>query len=309
MSPTVVLLTVLALFLTSCGDGDGSTSGNAAIEDAVYTTFHPTTWMAERIASGRVPVVCPLPEGEDAVLWKPSREVIKRYQSARLVVVNGARFEKWVPGASLARSRTVDTAASFKDRFITIEGVTHSHGGSEGGEHTHAGTDGHTWVEPKLGMVQARAIAQAMKKAWPDHAEAFDAGLADVTADLEEVLAGLAGLTPKMKGVTLLASHPAYNYLARGMGWTIKNLNLDPEFPLPGRALAEIALKLEGAANKRIMLWESAPLAATAKLLQERFKLTSVEFSPARNLAEGAGAYLDVMMANVKRLSDALKRP
>lgn len=309
MRSAAPLLLVLTLSLTSCSDGDSAARRAAVIDDAVYTTFHPTAWMAQRIASGEVAVHCPLPAGVDAIFWRPSREVIKRYQSARLVVVNGAEFEKWVPGASLARSRTVDTAASFKDQFITIEGVTHSHGGSEGTEHTHEGTDGHTWVAPELAKLQARAIADAMKKAWPEHAAAFDQGLADAMTDLERLRVQLVELTPKLKGVTLLASHPAYNYLARGMGWTIKSLAMDPGSPLPGKTLAEIALKLQGAGERRIMLWERAPFPETVGFLQERFNLASVEFSPAENLDAGASGYLDVMMANVKRLSDALNRP
>ena len=307
MRVTVVSFALLALSLGSCGDAAGDSSGRGVLEDAVYTTFHPTAWMARRIASGKVAVQCPLPRGADAIFWAPPRDVIERYQSARLVVVNGAEFEKWVPGASLARSRTVETAASFKDRFITIEGVTHSHGGG-GADHTHAGTDGHTWVAPALAKAQAVAIADAMKRAWPEHGASFDEGLAGVTADLDALRARLVEVTPKLNDVTLLASRHAYNYLARDLGWTVTNLDLDPEAPLPGKALVELALKLEGSAATRVMLWERAPLPATEKLLLERFNVTSVEFSPAANLGAGAGAYLEVMQANVQRLSGALER-
>lgn len=307
MKTTILTLVVLAGLLTSCGDGDETTPGTPVLEDAVYTTFHPTTWMAERIASGKVAVRCPLPKGEDAIFWNPPRDILGRYQAARLVVVNGAEFEKWVANASLARSRTVDTAASFKDRFISYEGITHSHGGGQG-EHTHEGIDGHTWLDPELAKVQARVIAQAMKKTWPEHAAAFDKGLADLKSDLDGIRAELEKLTPKLKDVTLLASHPAYNYLVRGMGWTIKNLDIDPEAELSGKAIVEIDLKLEDAKAKRIMLWESAPSAATVKMLQDRFNLVTVAFSPAENLDEGAGAYLEVMRANAQRLADALAR-
>ena len=149
-------LMLLVVSLVTCCDqapapGDGE---SASLEQAVYTTFHPTAWMAERIAGGAVPVICPLPTGEDAIFWKPSRDVLARYQGAQVVVVNGAEFEKWVAGASLPRSRTCDTVAGLDDQFITYEGVTHSHGGSEG-THTHEGLDGHTWVDPEMAKVQA----------------------------------------------------------------------------------------------------------------------------------------------------------
>lgn len=301
-------LMLLVVSLVTCCDqapapGDGE---SASLEQAVYTTFHPTAWMAERIAGGAVPVICPLPTGEDAIFWKPSRDVLARYQGAQVVVVNGAEFEKWVAGASLPRSRTCDTVAGLDDQFITYEGVTHSHGGSEG-THTHEGIDGHTWVDPEMAKVQARAIAAAMAKAWPEDKATFDEGLSSVVASLDQWKEGLAALKPALGEVTLLASHPAYNYLARSMGWDIKNLDLDPEAAPTGAQLAEIQLKLEGGKPKRVILWEGAPTEETKKLLRDRFGLISVEFSPAENLDQGFSAYDEVMGANLKRLQAALR--
>lgn len=289
--------------------GCGSETAREATttEDVIRTTFYPTMWMASRIAGGLVPVECPVPAEADPIFHRPTVEQIARYQRARLIIVNGAEFEKWVSAAPLPRSRVVDSAAGFADEFITIEGTTHSHGPS--GEHTHEGTDGHTWLDPRNAIRQAEAIASAMSGAFPEHAGAFASNLAALRADLEGLDGSLTALTPALEGVVLLASHPAYNYVARRYGWSVTNLDLDPEAPLSAEALASVAEAIEDRGVRRVMLWESAPLEETAEALRDRFGIASVVFSPCEMLSEeeiaGGADYLVVMRANIEGLRGA----
>lgn len=305
MRSKVAVLALVCALAVSCSGGADESSGQA-LEEAVYTGCHPTAWMAQTIAGGKVPVECLLPKGADAIFWNPDREALARYQRARLVVQNGAEFEKWMETASLARSRVCNSSSSFKDRFITFETLTHSHGGGAG-EHTHEGVDGHTWLDPDLAVEQARAIALAMKSAWPEHAAAFDQGLRTVETKLSQLKTALSGLTPKLKEYTILASHPAYNYLRRAMGWAIANLDIDPASPLQGKDHVALTVKLEGKGPKRLLLWESTPLPETVRRLEEKYGVVSVVFSPGENLEGGFGSYWAEMEANVERLRAALK--
>lgn len=296
-----LLLLALALLPAACSET--ATEPQAETEAQVYTTFYPTTYLAERIAGGAVPVVCPLPEGEDPIFWQPSREVLADYQGAALIVVNGAGLEKWVETASLPASRVVDTAAGFEAEFLHYETTTHSHG--SGGEHTHEGLDGHTWMDPVLAMAQARAIGEALAARFPEHAEAFAAGGAALRADLERLDARFRELTPRLAGVRLLASHPAYDYAARRYGWEIRNFDLDPEAELDAESLAELQ---EAAEGRTVLLWESAPLEATERALAE-LGIASVVFSPCESLdraeLEAGVDYLAVMHANLGALEEA----
>jgi zinc transport system substrate-binding protein len=300
------LLPVLAWSLL--GAACGETPPPAAAEElerAVYTSFHPTTWMAERIAGGLVPVVCPVPAGTDPLAWQPDRATLAAYQRAALVVLNGAGYERWAAGASLPPSRVVEAAAGFEPQWLRYEeATTHSHGAA--GEHTHAGLDGHTWLDPLLALEEARAVLAGMCRAFPEHAAELRANARGVEADLEALHASLEALAPRLRAARILASHPAYNYLARRYGLSVTSFDLDPEAPLTGeqRGALEAALQ-PGVSN--LLLFETEPSPAARELPAG---LAPVVFSPAELLsAEDRAAgrdFLSVMQDNVARLERAL---
>jgi zinc transport system substrate-binding protein len=334
-----ILIAIAGAALPGCEEqprGATDQSSSATINE-VLTTFYPTTYFAERIAGGLVPVRTALPEGEDPIFWQPGADEMVQYQNARLVITNGAEFEKWVASAALPRARTV-ASLSQEDLEstggpITMESTTHSHG--PGGEHTHEGLDGHTWVSPSIAIVQATNIAEAMKVAWPDHAEAFDANLATLVEDLEMLRDSLNDLTALVQGYRLLASHPAYNYLARDLGWDVNNLDLDPESEDTQAAVEAVhdALHAEedhhhdhehgddhdGAAHDDgeadhehthgdkpvILLWEGEPTNAIRTALTDELGVTSILFTPAEGTPED-GDYMDAMRANIDRLREAV---
>lgn len=286
----LVLMTVLAC----CGEKPVPVEEALPGGTAVLTTFYPTQYFAQRIAGDHLDVSCPVPAGADPIFWQPDRESIGRFQSADLIIVNGAEFEKWLATASLPENRIVDTAKSFEQDFIKFEtGTSHRHGPA--GEHTHEGIDGHTWLDPINAKVQAAAIRQAFAKKWPEHAGDFESNFASLVADLD-------GLDEAFKGIDvdqpLLASHPAYNYIARRYGWDITNLNLDPE-TLPGKD----AIPADHAA--KILLWEAAPREKSVALLKKQYGIESIVFSPAE--LEGEQDYLATMRTNIESLKAALE--
>ncbi len=294
-------LGVLGALGAGCSqEADPAGVDHADVEPVVLTTFYPTTYFAQRIAGGLVEVRCPLPAGRDPIFWAPEPGVIASYQRARLVIVNGAELEKWVGTAPLPRARVVDSCSDLGVELITIDGSTHSHGPA--GAHSHDGIDGHTWVDPLLAAQQSKAIAAAMSRAFPEHADAFETSRDALIQDLRLLDAKLGEL--ETDGVSLIASHPAYNYLSRRHGWGIRSLDLDPGEPLDDAALASIASLVEPG-TRGVVLWESAPLAATADTLK-RAGVRSVVFSPAENPGADEGDYLEIMRGNIRRLREAL---
>ncbi|MFI4897391.1 MAG: metal ABC transporter substrate-binding protein [Phycisphaerales bacterium JB059] len=287
----------LGLLVSGCAESaDPVEASPGEAERVVMTTFHPTTWITERLAGGLVEVECPLPEGEDPIFWRPSAEVIRRYQEADLIVVNGAELEKWVATAALPRSRVVDSCDELSVELITIESSTHSHGPA--GEHSHDGIDGHTWVDPLLAVEQAERITEAMSEAFPEHTEAFETNLATLRDELRLLDAQLSEIDPA--GVSLIASHPAYNYLSRRHGWEVESLDLDPEGELTDEDVMDVAAHVRPG-TRGVLLWEGPPLQASAERL-EQAGITSVVFSPAENPGEGEGDYLSSMQENIQRL-------
>lgn len=284
-------------------------SAGDAVPPVVYTTFYPTTYFAQRIAGEHVKVVCPVAEDADPIFWRPDRDVMAQYLAADLVILNGAQFEKWVLTADLPRRSTIDTAQGFRERWLEFDtGVTHSHGNE--GQHTHKGVDGHTWLDPLQARDQAAAVLVGLKRVVPDATADLDARFAELVKDLEDLDRRFRALGTLADGETLVASHPAYNYLARRYGWRVVNADLDPEQVPDDEALAAIAAQLAaGGKQARYMLWESEPLPAAAARVKERLGLESVLFSPCEMLAAEARAkgadYLSVMRDNAARLAVA----
>ncbi|MGE3166041.1 MAG: metal ABC transporter substrate-binding protein [Planctomycetota bacterium] len=287
--------------------GPKSVPGAGGGLPVVYTTFYPTEYWAERLGRGFVDVHCPVPEDEDPIFWEPTPAEIAAFQKADLIIVNGASFEKWIAQATLPTGRVVDTALPFASEFITFEkATTHSHGPK--GEHTHAGIDGHTWLDPNLAKIQAGEVLAALARLVPQHADELRARHQALVKDLDDLDRALRSLAPRTPGQWLLASHPAYNYLARRYDWKIANLDLDPEQMPDEAALTQIGAVL-AQQSARAIIWESAPDPEIADRLRERFDLESFVVSPCELLGameRKAGVdYIGVMKTNVDALRAA----
>jgi zinc transport system substrate-binding protein len=264
----------------------------------VYTTFFPTTYFARQIGGDHFDVVCPLPPGADPITWRPSREQIAAYRRADLIIINGATFEQWTSTVSLPTSRVVDTTAAFSDEFVKYETVTHSHG--PGGEHTHEGIDGHTWLDPINAKRQAQAILEAMVRVSPTDELSLRTAHMRLAADLDDLNERFESLTTRLGDRTVLCSHPAYNYIAKRYGWSIKNFDFDPESPLSSTDLTELS-----EAAPAILLWESDPLDATTSRL-EQAGIVSVTFSPCEQIDPLVKDYTSRMRISLDRLSEAI---
>ena len=132
--------------------------------------------------------------------------------------------------------------------------------------------------------------------------EAF-AGFAN---DLDALDKKLKAYQASYKSQPFLASHPAYNYIARRYNWNIKDLDLDPEEMPSDEALQTVREILEEYPAK-YLIWEAFPTKAIADRIEKELGLTSIEFSPCELLSEqdqAAGKdYLSVMRANLQNIS------
>lgn len=303
-------LLAVAAAVVSCSrkNGDVTPTGPGGGKPVIYTTFYPTKYFAERIGGDKVEVVCPVPADEDAIFWMPDAKTIAEYQKADLIIVNGAGFAKWVDKVSLPQAKVVDTAKPFESEFVKFAAsTTHSHGPA--GLHEHKGIDGHTWVDPVNAKVQAGEIAKAMKKRFPEHSAAFEGGWKSLAADLDELHLALSELTKQIKGRSLLASHPAYNYVRDRYAWKLTSLDLDPEEMPSEQTFAEIKALLRKVPAKHI-LWEAYPTEEIAERFRNDLGIESVEFSPCELLGdeevESGLDYLKVMKANIENVRKVL---
>ena len=266
----------------------------------VFADSYPVAYFSTAILGDKGDVTMPVPAGKDPITWFPGDDVLVQMQAADLIILNGANFTKWPPKVSLPDEKVVVTTDGFTDDLIRYKhAITHTHGNSK---HTHEGIDGHTWMAPGNMRKQAAAIYASIQKFFPNECED---NYGELTAFIGKLDTEFKEVTKMLGDKPLIASHPAYNYIAAEYGWKIENLDLDPEAPLDAKALKSIS-DAKASHPATIILWESAPLDETASRLESEFGLQSVVFSPCETTPETD--FAEVMRANLTALKNALTK-
>jgi len=261
---------------------------------SVFTVNYPLQYFAERIGGDLVQVTFPAPADEDPAYWAPGPEVVGGYQRADLILLNGVGYAKWLERATLPAGRLVDTSAAFEDRWIPLqEGPVHSHGPA--GEHSHKGYAFTIWLDPQLAIEQARAVAEALVQALPEHEARIQAALEALIVDLQDLDGELGAGAQIIGDQPLLFSHPVYQYLAARYGLNAQAVHWEPDEEPSETHWQELESIVESHPASW-MIWEAEPAAATVERLQE-LGIQSLVYAPCANRPSG-GDLLAVMQSN-----------
>ncbi len=273
-------------------------AGGDASRPVIYTVNYPLAYFAERIGGDHVRVVFPAPVGVDPAFWRPEGEVIRDYQTADLILLNGASFAQWAEHMALPRRRVVVTSRAFADQYIEIEDrVVHQHGPH--GEHAHEGFAFTTWLDPQLALQQAQVIFEELIDRWPEHSAAFRAGWEALQDDWRELDEQLTAINAADQDQPLLASHPVYQYLEQRGGWNLVSLHWEPDEMPEDEKWEDLRQILEDH-PAAWMIWEAEPLAESRQRLADK-GIDSVVFDPCSNVPV-SGDLLSTMQNNFKQL-------
>ena len=307
MKRTILIgLLVATSVLVGCGDDTPDETDvafpTAKPRDIIVTTTPPLTWMARRIVGDSVNVECPVPKKTDPGRWTPDAAAIESLQSAGLIVTNGAGLEKWVVKTTLPTSRLVDTTVGLAEPLIRYENVVvHQHGPD--GDQSFEGVDVHTWLDPIIAKHQAARIAEAACREWPQHADTFRTNLKALHGRLDQLDERFRSLQPAMKNVTVVCSHPSYNYVARRYGWNTHNIEIDSNHPIDDE-LFETVKAVQQPGKTIVVLWRSVPSDETLDQLRKA-GLRSVAFETGE--ATKAVDFPAMMDRNLDQLSAAIE--
>jgi zinc transport system substrate-binding protein len=281
----------------------GRAAGRDGVIPSIYVTNYPLKYFAERIAGTGAKVVFPAPRDADLAFWMPDLEAIQDYQQADLILLNGADYEKWLERVSLPQLKLVDTSSQFSSQYITLaQAFSHSHG--TGGEHTHGGTAFTTWLDFKLAQRQAEAVAEALGRMQPALAQSAAANYPALKHDLAALNRQMEEIVAQHPHMPLVASHPVYQYLARGYGLNLRSLHWEPDAPPSEDQWAELNSLLQEHPAKWL-LWEEAALPETIDRLKA-LGVSSLVFDPGANVPEH-GDFLSLMRQNLENLKRAFE--
>ncbi len=302
MKKAFLLLLVLFFILGCSKEGERKEVNSKSLTKAISVNY-PLHYFAEKIGGEQIVALYPIPPKGDPAYWQPDENAIALYQSADIILLNGADYAKWTKKVSLPSSKLVNTSKSFESEYIELnEGTTHSHGPE--GEHEHLGFAFTTWLNFKFAAKQAEEIKKVFVKMIPGSKDYFEKNLSSLNNDLMKFDSSMSELSVKLKSKILFASHPVYQYLAREY-----NLNIISEHWEPGEIPTDIQwekFKKKLAQNpSAIMLWEDEPLPEAAVKLND-LGIEVCVFNPCGN-KPGTGDFISIMNSNIVNLNSSIK--
>lgn len=294
---------LLLLVALGCSKKEASQAALPTARQAasVYAVNYPLAYFAERLAPEGIEVVFPAPLNVDPAFWKPTPDAIGQYQSAQLILLNGAGYARWTRYATLPKSRMVVTVEGCREELLqTGEAVAHQHG--PGGQHAHQGTAFTTWLDMSLALCQASHVRDALMDLSPANIDAIDAKFDALRADLTQLDTRLRGASEAWGDRPMLASHPVYQYLSDAYGLRIESVHFEPDEALGPKDIEELE-SLVARHPAKLMLFEADPLPETKRLLRDH-GIATVVFNPAAQ-PPSDGDFLRVMTDNADRLACA----
>ena len=168
LSPTVRYLVVIGLVLSCINISTTAESIVKSDKPIIAVTNYPLMYFAQRVVGDHASVIFPIPPDVDPAFWLPDVSGVLAFQSADIILLNGATYSKWLDKVSLPKRKLVNTSKAFQDQYLLIENLTtHRHGPQ--GEHAHAGVAFTTWLDFQQAIQQAEVILNAVIKLAPQH--------------------------------------------------------------------------------------------------------------------------------------------
>ena len=301
-----LIITTLLSFVLLAGCSNESKKGNAVSGSEklkVVSVNYPLHYFAQTIGGDLIDAVYPVPSSADPAYWKPNEKEILIYQSADLILLNGADYAKWVEKASLPESKKLNTSSKFKNNYLNSdEIITHSHGPD--GEHEHKGVASTTWLSFQFAIDQASVIKDELITRLPQNKEEILKNFKKLESDLLLLDNKMRLISDQLGDINIIGSHPVYQYLDKEYQLNIKSLHWEPD-EMPDKAAWNDFKHHLSKKEDTIMIWEADPLPEISLEL-EKLGVRSSVFELCANAPE-KGNFISKMEKNIQSLENSLK--
>jgi zinc/manganese transport system substrate-binding protein len=143
---------------------------------------------------------------QDPHLFEASPAVSRLLSAAAIVVYNGAGYDPWMP-------KLLAAARSAQRNVIVVADLVHRA----------AGDNPHIWYDPETMPAFATALAAALAKEDPGHAQDIQQKLEAFQASLRPLAAKVSELRQKYADTPVTATEPVFGYMATALGLRMRN--------------------------------------------------------------------------------------
>ncbi len=275
----------------------------------VVATFSIVGDFVKNVGGDRVSVTLLVgPEG-DAHVYQPSPADAKKLAGAKVIFVNGFKFEGWIDRlikASGSKASLVVATKGIKPREMAEE----DHDAKKGKTPEH-GVDPHAWQSIANARVYVANIRDALIAADPAGQEIYQKNAADYLAKLAavetEVKEGIAKIPAERRKI--ITSHDAFGYFGATYGFEfIAPQGVSTETEVSARDVAKIIRQIKAQKIPAVFIENISDPRLMQRIADETgAKIGGKVYSDALSAEGGpAATYIDMMRQNIRQFSAAL---
>lgn len=271
---------------------------------AVVASFSILADFVREIGGERVALTTLVGPDGDAHVYSPTPADAKAMAAARLVIVNGLKFEGWL-------TRLVRSSGTKATLATATEGITPLKLEDDGHGHGHGGEDPHAWQSVANAKLYVANILKALSAADPAGKALYEANAAAYQVKLDtlegEIRAAIGRIpADRRKAIT---SHDAFGYFAKAYGIAfIAPQGVSTEAEASARDVGRIIRQVKAQKVPAVFLENiSNPRLAEQIARESGAKVGGRLYSDALSGSEGpAGTYIAMMKHNISQIEKAL---
>lgn len=278
----------------------------------VVASFSILGDFVKEVGGERVAVTTLVGPNGDAHVYSPTPADAKAMAGAKLIVINGLKFEGWMTRLikSSGAKATVATATTGITPLEAEDDHDHDKKGHAHG-HDHGGVDPHAWQSVANAKVYIANIRDALTKADPAGQASYQANATRYLAQLDAVEAEIKAAVARIpadrrKAIT---SHDAFGYFVKAYGIAfIAPQGVSTEAEASAKDVGRIIRQIKAEKIPAVFLENVTNPRLVERIAKESgAKIGGRIFSDALSDADGpAGTYIAMMKHNISQIEKAL---
>jgi zinc/manganese transport system substrate-binding protein len=296
----------VAAFLIAAATLSSAAMAQAPERLKVVATFSILSDFVRNVGGDRIDLVTLVGPDGDAHVYSPTPTDGRRLAEAKVVFVNGLRFEGWMGRlvkSSGGKAALVEAAKGVR----TIEEAAHGHGHGHG----HGSVDPHAWQSVANAKVYVANIRDGLGAADPAGKGTYEANAATYLQKLDalesEVKTAIARIPTDRRRI--ITSHDAFAYFEQAYGLDfVAPQGVSTESEASAKDVARIIQQIRKEKIKAVFVENISD----PRLLERIAKETGARvgdrlYSDALSGPDGpAATYIEMMRHNIRALSTAL---
>lgn len=194
----------------------------------ILVSVAPHKFFVEKIAKDTVEVYLMVPAGASSHTYEPTPRQMITASKGQIWFCIGETFEKRAIQALKSYHPDLEIIDMKQNLDLISTDPAHGHRGCCPGN-----VDLHFWLSARQAQIQAQTIANALIKAYPQHAAFYRTNLQTFQQELQHLDQEIQALLAPLKTRHILVSHPAYGYFCRDYALNQHAIEVEGKDPTP----------------------------------------------------------------------------